>query len=465
MKHLVVLLALLSCAFAQNMVAMYAGTNNGTTWTPPVLNEDASPPTCTPGSATTYGVYFDYNVTTAGVFHVAVMTEGSFKSYVEVFAYTHPFDPNSPCTNVIIKEWEKEIGEGGGPVIADFAYMGVGRYWFVVTSNTANTIGQIAIHVYPPLATGQTDAASPVWDAAYGVNTCTGGAGGSGDPHFGLFTWTQNGTGQYDIVAGWYNASDTDFSYTYLALYSGAQAAAAITTDSCANYLYADYDSSNGLTLWNRTLTNGQQYTLVTSPEYDSEYGYWGIWVRPTIAGTLWNTPAWNQPERDSNCTASSYTTTSWFADDVVATGQVTIIDTQTLTSSQGFSYVDTYSWFFRGNQTTSSPPPTCGGKIITYGDTGDVTPVYGVTIPGRIYTVVVSTYSGSNNVGDFGLFTMSGTPIGNIPSSDETTGDGADGGDGEDEDEDGDDEDDGAAGVSVSILLTAVLAIFARFF
>lgn len=427
MKALVVLFTFLSCAFAQDIVAMYAGTNDDISWVPPVLDPNANPPSCSAGSVTTKGAYFDYNVTSAGVFHVVVMTEIDFQSYVRVFVYSDPFNPLYPCTNVIIKEWGKELGynDDGGPIIADFIYLSVGNYWFVVTSSAADSVGLLAIHVDPAHINGVTDALSPVWHPAYytGGSPCES----SGTTPFGTYTWTQNGTGEYDLVAGWYNNTLADFSYTYLALYSGSQSAAAISANPCSAII-GDYNEGNGVTLWKQTLTNSQQYTVALSAHDPDEIGYWGLWIRPTIVVSLSNTSTWNQPERSVPCSASStYTAASWFAKDVTAIGQVTIADTQILPFSQGFSYVDTYSWLFEGNQTTV-PPPTCGGSIVTHGDTGGVTPICGLTTPDEEYTVIVSTYSGAAIIRDFALFVMSGAPIGNIPTSETTGGDGGSG-------------------------------------
>jgi hypothetical protein len=455
MKTIVAFFALILVAFAQDNTARYAGTNNGTVWTPPTLDLGVSPPTCAAAGYQAYGVSFTYNVTVPGVKYVAVMTEGAFEGYVKLFAYQTTFDAANPCTNIVFHDFSRVLGDSGSPPINDFLYMATGTYIFVVTASAADTVGQIAITVAPALANGQTTAASPTWAPASG-DTCT--TSGSGTP-FGWFSWTQAQTGSYDLTVGFWNGTNAYFSYTYLTLYTGNKTAGEINMDSCAGYIRGDYSSGDkAIALWNRTLTQGTTYTVIVSGYNVDEIGYWGFWTQASTVRSLIASPTWTQPERGTTpCTASS-NTASWERYTFTAVGNVAIVDTASLPSNQGFTYVDTYSWLFRGNG-ADVPSNSCPGEIITAGDTGDVTPVYGVTLIGRNYTVVISTYSGSTNVGDCALYAFSGTPIGYIdvpvPTDETTSAEDAENAEGDDAEDDS-----SAAGVFVSFALIAILAL-----
>lgn len=396
-----------------NKDAKYAGSTQQITWTMPFLTLNV-PPSCSLRSSLGFAAIFDYNVTVSGMFHVSVMSE--YTSGIQLFAYNDPFNSSSPCENILPKVFRNQLDGTGGPLIADFVYLSTGRYWFAVTSSTGGA-RLFALQISPAMGIGFISSSSSRWrfPSINSAGTCSFSQ--TLGPHFSIFSWTQRGSGQFDLLAGYFNSSST-LLYSNLALYHGTLNATLIQINSCSNIWYSIDNPNDGLTLWNLTLENGQNYTAVFSGEEDDDFGHWGLWITPTRTISLISSPIWVQPTRDEiECRPSNLdNSASWYSISFVAEGQVVFVDLKSLPSSQGFSPVDSYSWLFGGDQTIISPPPTCGGNIFAYEDTGDISSMDGIVFPNRTYTIIVSTYSGENEVGQLGLYLMYGTPIGEIP-------------------------------------------------
>jgi len=228
------------------------------------------------------------------------------------------------------------------------------------------------------------------------------------------------------------DGSGQNLEYLYFAVFAGnipsttlfvAEQDACTATGLGTTFMFGGYTDDLAKTIAGVQLAAGT-YTIVLSSYNTEEYSTVGVFVDETRIADMITAPGWVQPERsqDGNaCVSTGDDASGWYSKSLVASGSVVLIDTQSVDSDSGYDYIDTYSWLFRGNQ-TAVPPPTCGGAIITAGDTGDVTPVYGVTRPGNSYTCVVSTYSsGNTNDGQSLLWLMAGSPIGYVPPSGES--------------------------------------------
>jgi hypothetical protein len=426
-------LLFVSLVASENTIA-YAGTTTGGNWLNiPTFGTNVP---CSASSATqSQYVVFNATFPTAGVREIAAMAEDVFKYYLNVYIYT-TFSPASPCNDLYIPGLEESPLEGG-PVIDDYIYFNTGvTYYFVITGTEQDTNGTFAIQIFPSLVYGITTASSPVWNLVTGIN------GAACDTvyydefiPFAVYSWTQPTSGLFDIVSVFYNATqynNNDDWSTYIALYQGTIAnLTTLEVDPCNNtftgaiFISSYYENFYAAHLYYQTLAAGTTYTAVFSGGYYDEFGYWGLQVNPTII-RFPNGSGFTQPERDTfPCTVDTdnENTAAWGATVFLATQSTYLIDTGY--PPPPFNYFDTYSFLYIGNNSGSSieSPQTCPlygleDALIIGGDTGDVTPVYTFTVPGALYTVIVSTYSeGAVSSGAaYTLYVFTGLPIGSIP-------------------------------------------------
>jgi len=201
--------------------------------------------------------------------------------------------------------------------------------------------------------------------------------------------------------------------------------------------------------LQNVSLTATNVYTIVFAGDRTSSLGAWGFSVEPTIVrSNAASLGTWTQPSRSdepSACVDSSYTNQYFYAYTFVAQYPTYIFDTQrTPWDSSSF---DTFSFLYSGIN-NATVPATCsapGVALLYYGDTGDIRPLafLGLNV-GTYYTVIVSSYSSSSSRGSFGIYAMTGSQIGVVPTGTATSTTGSDG-----------------ATIGVSFLLLLIAAIF----
>jgi len=415
----------------------YAGTTTGAaTFSQPVWTNGA----CAPAPATSQSPYVFFNITfaTAGVREVAAMAEQSFKSSITIYVYLGTFDPANPCTNVVGGTYlGQQTGLTGGPVIDDYVYFTAATYQFVVTSSGSNG-GLFAVNVFPSISSGWLNS-TQTWAYPYvdETNLCTSDITESTPA--GWFSWTQTTSGYFDILVTFANTTIDQQGYYFgatVALFQGYPSAAGLAADPCnttltgATFLTVQEGEDRGAFLFYTNLTAGWNYTVVFSGEEGSGFtGYWGVQVVPTRIRFFNTNPsqAFNQPNRydyTQPCAASG-NLAGWFSTEFLTEERAYLIDTQDPPNGYFFEGVDTYSFLYAGDN-TGVPPTTCPifAPLVIGGDTGDVTPVYAITDVGVNYTVVVSTYSGSepDATGATILWLFTGLPIGALPPS-TTTG------------------------------------------
>jgi hypothetical protein len=427
MRSFVLLSVLLAAVYAADSNIAYAGTTSGSpTFMPPSY---ATVGTCAVSTTAAPYVTFTFNVTTAGLRSVQIMAEDAFKSNVNVWFYT-AFNPTASCTGLYVNRDLKKLSSlSGGPPINDVVNFAVGTY-VAVLSSTSGASGIFAIHIDIPELSGAISGASPVFPAGtfpyVSSSVCTNYVYSYDVPYVRF--WKQiTQTGDYDVIAAFVNDTLTNPTL-YLNIYEGMPSAVQLANDttSCGNnatfwWIGGVYYTSTLVGSYGITLTAGKNYTFVISTDQADGLGSVGVVVQGSQVRSV-NTvaPAFDQPARSGDC-ASAGTTSSWYALQFTAVGQVYVIDTAAPSSGS----VDTYSFLYYGNNAGLPgvvAPVTCplgANSLVVSGDTGDITPVFGFTTPSFNYTVVVSTFSSSSEVaGDFILYTFTGNPIGNIPST-----------------------------------------------
>jgi hypothetical protein len=423
MKCVLFLLILVSVALAQ--FQQYAGNTTGSAiWTPP----DFSSGSCVADVGDGPAPYIAINITVSstGVYEVAAMAEEDFKYYLEIYIYSPAFNPSAPCANIIGQGLVKQFDYDGGPVLDDFIYFAVGVTYTVVITGDDGESGLFAVNIFPPSVTGAFTL-SPVWYPPYQDDDGYCYTESDDYAPYGFYSWAQTTTGYFDIVFSYTNNSVDDFEY-YAALYQGnifnwtALAENPCNTTAFGGEIWdLGYSYSNGLIIPYVNLTTGFNYTVVFSGDDYDDLGYWGIQIIPTRIRFFTSVPTFNQPDRYESvpggaCVVSTdYTSAAWGATLFTAQYGVYLVDTAEPPSP--FTYLDTYSFLYLGNN-TGSPPSTCGYPLIIFGDTGDVTPVYADTYSGYNYTVIVSTYAGGTaSPGNaYTLYTFTGIPVGIVP-------------------------------------------------
>jgi len=276
-------------------------------------------------------------------------------------------------------------------------------------------------------------------------------------------SWTQATTGLYDISVYFSNNTypPTGVTSTFganLALYRTNIVAMFNDSinDPCATKFDTYYIESGEIAgkfvaiLQNISLTAGNVYTAVFAGGNAAAIGNWGFSVDPTVIRTsAGSAGTWTQPARTTDptepCEDSSMTNQYFYAFTFVAEYPTYIFDTQA--TPWDSSTYDTYSFLYTGIN-NASVPATCsapGISLIYSGDTGDIRPLafLGLNV-GQYYTVLVSAYGGTNR-GTFGVYAMTGSQIGVVPTgtATSTTGDSA------------------GATIGVSFLLLLIAAFF----
>jgi hypothetical protein len=251
-------------------------------------------------------------------------------------------------------------------------------------------------------------------------------------------SWTQANTGVYDINIYFANTSypaATAGSFgANLNLYRGnviAQFNESVN-DPCDTKFSAAYIDGGSIgkyaaILQNVSLTAGNVYTVVFSGGNSQALGNWGMSIDPTIVRSNAASPGtWTQPDRTVDppaCTPDTgYSNQYFYAYTFVAQYPTYIFDTQ---NTDWTNTVDTYSFLYSGIN-NASVPSNCGGNgisLIYYGDTGDVKPLafLGLNV-GSYYTAVVSCWSSTSVKGSFGVYAMTGSQIGVVPTGTATS-------------------------------------------
>jgi len=359
--------------------------------------------------------------------------------------YNGIFVPATPCLNV---RRVVPSTSGGGPHIYFAEVFTTGTYQIVISSTDQST-GVFSIHVDPADFYANSGLSTNwAWQADAGGNgevppACESDSGEV--TQYVSYVFTVPSVGLYDInvIFANYTAFDFDFSAT---LYQIGNVAflgtgnASVGVDPCgcsncaANWVntieeddisrVSDQAGGGGV-FASLTLLPTVNYTVVMQTQDSTNYGPFGVVVRPTIYGNLGQNTNYNSPDLstytgEGTCMARG-SLANWRA--VVFTAQYPTYVVDTGPTDVGFdSESDLYIGNNGGSADQTTPPSTCTGFLQCV-DAGDVGPLsFNGFIVGQNYTIVVTTYSTGNAAnGTFTLFMFTGQQIG--PVSQVTTG------------------------------------------
>jgi len=322
------------------------------------------------------------------------------------------------------------------PQIEDYFLFQANKTYVFFVSTTSASASNFALGIYDSKATGDLAGAftwNPISQGSSSPYTCTP-SGTTGIP-YAKYSWTQSTSGLFDVAAGFaqYQNSSSDYwgFSTYIAIFRGNVSDATLTgnnlcTATASALIVAFEESALAAHQYGLQFTAGQIYTVVASGSQTNDYGDFGIFVAPTrVEPAVFLQVGFVQPSvSQSTCENGFYSNQSFAGASFTAgpstfTVLVGVAYAYSAGNTNWTYFNDNNMFFYQGNNTGSSTaaPVTCPQAGATYlSSTGSDT--YSLTtVPGQVYSVVVSGIvdSGYNA---YLVYVLTGTPVGNVNTS-----------------------------------------------
>jgi hypothetical protein len=346
---------------------------------------------------------FNHTFTAAGVRQVMATAEQSFKSKLSIFMYQGSFNPASSCSPLprLLGNTDYSVNAINVLAVDEQIAFEAATYYFLVTSADA-TAGRFSLQILGSIATGTTTSTGPTWNpVSVQAAGCTPDT--TVTQNFGIFSWQQTETGNFDMV-GLFERPPSTASTThtmYWALYNVNLTATdiALPAGGCSGRAltsirpYGAQEGDQTASSWNVPLTINIVYTVVISNTYN---GPWGFQItRSRIVPSKLS--GFEQPMHSLPCANSTFNNASYAVMTFTANGFVAQVEIDLLPS--WFPTVTFYTYSF-GYEGDNSAALTCGDgtntRLIAVASTTNTSgPLTMDTTPGLTYTVIISSFDG----------------------------------------------------------------------